>query len=187
MKVILQKNVQQLGKVGDVVESKPGYFRNYLHPRGLAVLATEGTLKKRDEEIESLRAKSDRLHSEALTLQEKISALAGVNINQRAGDGGRLYGKVTNKDIADALSQALGAAVDKKGIKIPEQITAVGTYKVSVKVAADVQAELNVIVYDATQGEPPVLKAAEEAPVAAAETETESQTSPEENPEADAG
>lgn len=169
MKVILQKNVQKLGKVGDVVESKPGYYRNFLQPRGLAVLATEGTLKKRDQEIEALRAKSERLHQEAIALSEKINAVGYVTINQKAGDGGRLYGKVTNKDIADALAAAVGLPVDKKGIKILEAISAVGTYKISLKIASDVQSELNVIVYDETQGAAPVPKPAAEAQTPAAE------------------
>lgn len=160
MKVILQKNVQSLGKVGDVVEAKPGYYRNFLEPRGLALLATPGTLKKREEELEALKAKADRLHQEAVDLGAKISAVGSVNINQRAGDGGKLYGKVTNKDIAEAIGKVLGSEVDKKGIKTLEEITALGTYKVYVKVATDVQAEINVVVYDETQGEAPQPKAA---------------------------
>ena len=164
MKVILQKNVQSLGKVGDVVEAKPGYYRNFLEPRGLALLATTGTLKKREEELEALRAKAERLHQEAVALSEKINAVGSVNINQRAGDGGKLYGKVTNKDIAEAVSAALGTEVDKKGVKTLEEITSVGTYKVYLKVATDVQAELNVVVYDATQGEAPLPNATKAAP-----------------------
>ena len=160
MKVILQRNVEKLGMVGDVVESKPGYYRNYLEPRGLAVQATSGTLKKRDEEIEALRAKSERLHLESVALGERITAVGSVNINQRAGDGGRLYGKVTNKDIAEAISQAIGTPIDKKGIKTLEQITAVGIYKVFLKISAEVQAEFSIVVYDETQGQPPTVKPA---------------------------
>lgn len=153
MKVILQKNVQKLGKLGDVVESKPGYFRNYLEPRGLAVIATEGSLKKREEDLEALRAKADKLHQEAVAVAEKITALGSVKITARAGDGGKLYGKVTNKDIAESISKGVGVEVDKKGIKVIEDIAALGTYKTYVKVATDVQAEINVIVWDETQGE----------------------------------
>lgn len=159
MKIILQKNVQKLGKIGDVVESKPGYFRNFLQPRGLAVLATDGALKKREEELEALKAKAEKQHQEAIALGEKISGVGYVKISQKAGDGGKLYGKVTNKDIAEVLSKALGLDVDKKGIKTLEEITAVGTYRAYIKVASDVQAEVNVLVYDEAQGEP-VIKAA---------------------------
>lgn len=164
MKVILQKTVQKLGKLGDVVESKPGYFRNYLEPRGLAVVATDGALKKREEDLDALKAKAEKLHQEAVALSEKITALNNVKISARAGDGGKIYGKVTNKDIAEAISKAIGTEVDKKGIKVLEDIGALGTYKTYVKVATDVQAELNVIVWDETQGEYKEPKAASTAP-----------------------
>lgn len=165
MKVILQKNVQKLGKIGDLVEAKPGYYRNFLQPRGLAVLATDGTLKKREEELEALKAKAERLHQEALQLAAKISATEGVKINQRAGDAGKLYGKVTHKDIAEAVSAAVGVDIDKKGIKTLEEITSLGTYKVYIKVATDVQAEINVLVYDETTGATGASKKVESAPV----------------------
>lgn len=152
MKVILQKSVQKLGKIGDVVEAKPGFYRNYLQPRGMAVLATDGALKKREEELEALKAKAEKLHQEALALAERIGQVGSVKINQRAGDGGKLYGKVTHKDIAEAIAQAVQVEIDKKGIKTLEEITSLGTYKVYVKVATDVQAELNVVVYDETTG-----------------------------------
>lgn len=170
MKVILQKNVQKLGKIGDVVESKPGYYRNYLQPRGLAVLATDGALKKREEELEALKAKAEKLHQEAVALGEKITAVGTVKISQRAGDGGKLYGKVTNKDIAEVVGKAVGVDIDKKGVRTLEEITSLGTYKVYVRVATEVQAELNVLVYDETVGEP-VAK-----PAPAASTESEAAT-----------
>lgn len=183
MKVILQKNVQSLGKLGDVVEAKPGYYRNFLEPRGLAVLATKGTLKKREEDLEALRAKADKLHKEAMELGDRITALSSVNIDQRAGDGGKLYGKVTNKDIAEAIGKGLGVHVDKKGVKTLEEITALGSYKVYVRVATEVQAELYVVVYDSTQGEAPKPRAAEEKK-SSEEAATEAST--EESGEADA-
>lgn len=163
MKVILQKTVQKLGKLGDVVESKPGYFRNYLEPRGLAVLATDGAMKKREEDLEALRAKAEKLHQEAQALAEKITALGSVRVSARAGDGGKLYGKVTHKDIAEEIAKGVGTEIDKKGIKVLEDIGALGTYKTYVKVATDVQAEINVIVYDETQ-ESKEPKAAAAAP-----------------------
>ncbi len=177
MKVILQRNVQTLGKVGDVVEAKPGYYRNFLEPRGLAILATAGTLKKREEELEALRAKAEKLHQEAVALAEKITAAGSVKINQRAGDGGKLYGKVTNKDIAEAIGAAVEIAVDKKGIKTLEEITSLGTYKVFVKIATDVQAEIDVIVYDETVGEPPAPRAKAPEKAEGSTEETESQES----------
>lgn len=143
MKVILQKNVQALGKVGDVVEASPGYFRNYLQPRGLAVLATDGAMKKREEDLEQLRKKAEQQHQAAVELAEKITSLGSVKVSAKAGEGGRLYGKVTTKEIAHALSQALGQEIDKRSIKT-EDISALGTYKASVRLAQEVNADVNV-------------------------------------------
>lgn len=147
MKVILQKNVDKLGKIGDVVEAAPGYYRNYLQPRGFAVVASEGALKKREEDLEQLRKKAEATHQEAVAFGEKIAALATIRIDAKAGEGGRLYGKVTNKEIAQVLSEKLGKEVDKRTVKIAEDITALGSYKVQVKVAPEVQVEVGVDVF----------------------------------------
>jgi large subunit ribosomal protein L9 len=144
MKVILQQNVAKLGKIGDVVESAPGYFRNYLQPRGLAVLASTGALKKREEDLEQMRAKAEKLHQEAVALGEKITALGTIHVKAKAGEGGRLYGKITNKEIAQELHAALGAEIDKRLIKTTDEINALGSYKVQVKLMPDVVSELTV-------------------------------------------
>jgi len=144
MKVILQKNVDKLGKAGDVVDSAPGFFRNFLQPRGLAVLATPGTLKKREEDLESLRQKAEKAHQESVDLAERINALGVVKVSAKAGEGGKLYGKVTNKEIAQELKKELGVDVDKRLVKPLDEIGALGSYRVHVKLAADVSAELTV-------------------------------------------
>lgn len=144
MKVILQKSVQKLGKVGDLVEAKPGYFRNFLQPRGMACEATTGALKKREEDLEALRAKAQKQHEEAVALAERISAVGSIQVSAKAGEGGRLYGKVTNKEIAEVLSKVVEFAIDKRGVKTLEDISALGTYRASIKLTSDVQAEINV-------------------------------------------
>jgi large subunit ribosomal protein L9 len=147
MKVILQQNVAKLGKVGDVVESAPGYFRNFLQPRGMAVVASTGTLKKREEDLEQLRAKAEKIHQQAVDLAEKITALGSLKLTAKAGEGGRLYGKITNKEIAQELTSALGAEIDKRIVKTQDEINALGTYHVQVKLMPDVVAELSVEVH----------------------------------------
>lgn len=171
MKVVLQQNVQKLGKAGDVVEASPGYFRNFLQPRGLAVLATPGTLKKREEDLESLRKKAEKWHQEAVELGEKISSLEGIRLGAKAGEGGKLYGKVTNKEVAAALSKALGSDIDKRLLKT-EEISALGTYRVTVKVAADVQAEVSIdVVQEGQENKEPAPKRPLVAEQAQAEAE----------------
>ena len=143
MKVILQHSVQKLGKAGDIVEAKPGYFRNFLQPRGLAVVAGNGTLKKREEDLEALKRKAEKVHQEAVDMAEKITNVGTIKISARVGDGGKLYGKVTHKEIAALIEKEVGSPIDKRLIKTNEEITALGTYKVFVKTASDVQAELD--------------------------------------------
>lgn len=144
MKVILQQNVQKLGRIGDVVETSPGYFRNFLEPRGLAQIATAGSLKKREEDLEALRKKADAIHQETVQLGEKITALGSLKLTAKAGEGGKLYGKVTNKEIAQALQKELGTEIDKRLIKSTEDIVALGSYQVQIKLAGDVHADITV-------------------------------------------
>jgi len=143
MKVILQQTVQKLGVAGDVVEASPGFYRNFLQPRKLAVLATEGALKKREEDKEALKRKAEKAHQESADMADKITAIKTVFIPARAGEGGKLFGKITTKEIAQAIAKELGNEVDKRLIKI-DTISALGTYKASIKLATDVQAHFHV-------------------------------------------
>lgn len=144
MKVILQQNVQKLGKAGDIVEASPGYFRNFLQPRKLAVLATPGTLKKREEDAEVLKKRAAAAHQEAVDLAAKISNVGTIILTVKAGEGGKLYGKITNKEVAIALEKALGSEIDKRLVKPLQDINALGTFNVVVKLAPDVQGEFQV-------------------------------------------
>ncbi len=144
MKIILQQNVLKLGKAGDIVDTSDGYFRNYLQPRKLAVVATTGTLKKREEDLETLKKKAAAAHAETVALGEKISGLDTINMTVKAGEGGKLYGKITNKEIAHELSKIVGTEIDKRIVRPVEEIGALGVYRVIVKLAPDVQAEITV-------------------------------------------
>jgi large subunit ribosomal protein L9 len=139
MKVILQDNVVKLGKAGDIVEASPGYFRNFLQPRKLAVIASEGALKKREEDMEVLRKKAEKAHQQYVELADKITALGKIRLTARVGEGGKLYGKITNKEIAQALESELKVEIDKRLVKTNEEINSLGNYKVTIKLAPDVQ------------------------------------------------
>lgn len=146
MKVILLHSVPKLGKAGDIVEAKAGYYRNFLQPRGYGVQATGGTLKKREEDLAALRKKAEKAHEAALALAQRIVELGAVRVSAKVGEAGKLYGKITHKEIALLVQNALneeGVEIDKRGVKTDLDVNALGTYKVTVKVAADVQAELN--------------------------------------------
>jgi large subunit ribosomal protein L9 len=146
MKVILHENVIKLGKAGDVVEAAAGYFRNYLQPRKLAVLATAGALKKREEDVAVLQKRAEKAHKEHVALIEKVDALSGITIPVKSGEGGKLYGRVTNKEIAETLAKALDMEIDKRIVKPHGDISALGTYKAAIRFSADAHTEITVTV-----------------------------------------
>ncbi len=164
MKVILQHNVDKLGRAGDVVEAAAGYFRNYLEPRRLAVKAIAGTLKKREEDLEMLKRKAADAHDRAVELARSIDFLEPIRIITRAGETGKLYGRVTNKEIAAELAKRLNVDVDKRDVKPQVEISVIGAYRVEVKVAAEVRGEFTLeVALDETSPVLPVtLPAADE-------------------------
>ncbi len=154
MKIILQENVVKLGKAGDVVEAKPGYFRNFLEPKNLAVVASAGALKKREQELEVLRKKAEKAHQENVALVEKITELGSINILVKSGEGGKLYGKVTNKEIADTFGKALGIDIDKRIVKPGGDISTLGSYTATIRFTAEVHTEITVQVSPENTGAP---------------------------------
>lgn len=143
MKVILLKDIKGLGKEGDLVNAKDGYARNFLFPKGDAIEATPGNLKKWKENKEKEAERKDNEYKEALSLKEKIEAIS-VAIIGKAGEGGRLFGSITSKDIADALKSQHKIDIDRRKIELKDNIKSLGTTSVDVRVYAEVTARLNV-------------------------------------------
>lgn len=142
MKVILRADVDNLGRLGDIVAVKPGYGRNYLLPQGLASLATPGNLKVFEQERRKLQAMNDAIKAEASALAAKIEA-AKVVIEVRTGDGDKLYGSVTSPQIAAILAEQ-GVDVDRRKIQLDEGIRSLGEYIIEVKLHPEVVAKLTV-------------------------------------------
>ena len=140
MKVILRTDVENLGKLGDTVEVKPGYGRNYLLPQGYAMLATPANLKVFELERKKLQIKTEALRGAASSLADKI-AKTPVVIAMRVGDNDKLYGSVTSALIAEEML-AKGVDVDRRRILLDSPIRALGEYVVRVRLHADVVAEL---------------------------------------------
>jgi large subunit ribosomal protein L9 len=145
MQIILLEKVPNLGNLGDVVKVKDGYARNFLIPSRRARRATEGAIK----EFEGRRAELEKVAADKLaaaqTLGEQLSGKT-VRVVQKAGVDGRLFGSVTNHDIAEALTKA-GTAVTKSQVRLPNgAIKTVGEHKVSVAPHGDVIAEVTVLV-----------------------------------------
>lgn len=143
MKVILLKDDKNLGKKGSLVEAKDGYARNFLLPRKVAVEATPENL----EQWKKDRAEEERIEAEnkkaALELKQKMEKIS-VTIYAKAGEGGRLFGAITSKDIADALKKEYSIDVDKKKIDLSDPVKEIGVRKVSVKLYPQVNADLKV-------------------------------------------
>ena len=144
MKVILSKDVKDLGKKGQAVEVSEGYARNFLLPRGVAVIATQGAVRSMEQEKQAGERKKEREQQEAQKLAAKLNSIT-IKVTVRSGEGGKLFGSVTAADIASALL-AQGVKVDKRRIELRDTIKVAGTYKVDVRVYQETTATLTVIV-----------------------------------------
>jgi len=144
VKVILNKDVKDLGKRGQVVEVSEGYARNYLLPRGLVAIATEGAARNIEQEKLAQVRKKEREQKEAASLAARLNSVT-VEIRAKAGENGRLFGAVTATDIANQLALA-GIQMDKRRIELSSPIKAAGSYKIAVRVHPETMASLTVIV-----------------------------------------
>ena len=144
MKIILKKEVTNLGEAGDVVEVKAGYAQNYLIPQGFATVATPSAVKQLEETKRQRAHKEAKLVADAEALAAKIEA-ATAKVAVKVSETGKIYGSVTTAQIEDAL-KALGIEVDKKNITIPEDIKALGEYEGTIKVYKAVKAAVRFVV-----------------------------------------
>jgi large subunit ribosomal protein L9 len=140
--IILQQDIENLGEAGEVVDVKPGYARNFLLPRGLAIPATAGNMKRIEQERRRLERARTRERDRAEELSEQL-ADRSLSFSVRAGEEGRLFGSVTSSDIADRLAEE-GIQVDRRLIRLDEPIKELGVYRVAVELHADVRPELKV-------------------------------------------
>jgi len=145
VKVILTKDVKKLGKKGEIKDVSEGYARNYLFPREMAVEATEGQLKDLEVKKKKEQKKQEKLRAEAEATKEQLEKEKLV-IYQKTGDAGKLFGSVTNKDVAKKLKDQ-GHTIDKKKIEM-EPIKELGTHQVKVKLHPEVSATLDVQVIE---------------------------------------
>ncbi|MDF1610740.1 MAG: 50S ribosomal protein L9 [Stygiobacter sp.] len=140
MKVILRKNFDQLGKVGDVVNVKDGYARNFLIPRQIAYQATVGNIRALEEEKKQIQKREAKELEEAQKLAVELEKVS-VTIPVKVGEEDKIFGTVTNQMIADALKEK-GFDIDKRKIEITEQIKSLGIYTVAVKLHSNVTASV---------------------------------------------
>lgn len=137
IQVVLREDVAKLGKIGELVRVKPGYARNFLLPRGLGVVATEGNIQQIEHERKAAIANAAKLKKSFDAIAQQLSTVT-VTLTKQAGEADKLYGSVTSKEVADVL-KAKGFEVDKKRIELPE-IRTIGSFEVKAKLAPEVVA-----------------------------------------------
>ena len=143
MKVILSSDVDTLGRKGDVVNVADGYARNFLVPKGLAMHASKGALKQAELMQRARAEKEEKARAEAVVRVERFQS-APVYISARAGEDGRLFGSVTNSDVARGIEDQLGEVVDRHNIRLEEPIRSLGSHNVDVDLHEGVHASVTV-------------------------------------------
>jgi large subunit ribosomal protein L9 len=144
MQIILQEDIDKLGHRGDVVTVKPGYARNYLLPRDLAIEATPGNMKAL-ERIRTALAKKTATELEAAKKQADLLAGVSLNFKRKTGENDQMFGSVTTSDISEGLT-AQGYKIDKRQVQLAEPIKIIGEQNVTIKVFRDVTAPIKVSV-----------------------------------------
>jgi large subunit ribosomal protein L9 len=145
MKVLLLRDVEHLGKAGEIKDVSGGFGRNYLLPKGFAVLATKGHIKQAEERLAAQRRRAEAARREAEALAAKLSALT-LTFTAKVGEQDRLYGSVTNTDIAAKLREEVGVEIDRRKIMLEDPIKRTGEYEVPVELASGITATLKVVV-----------------------------------------
>jgi large subunit ribosomal protein L9 len=142
MRLILRESIDKLGGAGEVVTVRDGYGRNYLLPRGLAVVATEKDVARFEHDKRVIAARAAKMAKELQAQADKLNQVK-VSIEASVGEGDKLYGSVTSRDIADAL-KATGVPVDSKKLHLAEPIKTLGLHEVPIKVGPNISATLKV-------------------------------------------
>ena len=137
MEVILLTDVARLGQAGEVCKVAPGYARNHLIPKGLAMQATKSAVRQLEQKRQVEARRQEQLEADSRQLGSKLEGLT-VTISAQTGEKDRLYGSVTSGDIAEALERATGTSIDRRKIELEEPIRQLGTYTVPIRLQSDV-------------------------------------------------
>jgi len=144
MNIILTENIDGLGTIGDIVKVKPGYARNFLLPRGFAVLADNRNVKELEHQKRQLERKLQRITQAAEVLKGRIEAVT-LAVSHKAGEEGKLYGAVTGMELETQLAEK-GIEIDRKRIQLAEPIKSIGEFEIPVKLDAGVTATIKLVV-----------------------------------------
>ncbi len=142
MKLILQEDVEKLGSAGEVVDVKDGYGRNYLIPQGLARLATEGRLKEIEEAKRQAERRAELTVEKAKNLANELEKIS-ITLPVKTGEEGKIFGTVTNQDIADALEER-GFNIDKRKITVDQDVNELGEYTATVDLLGEIKPTIKI-------------------------------------------
>lgn len=143
LKVILKKDVADLGSAGEVKHVTPGYFRNFLLPRGLAVEASAGQIRALEATANLQAGQQAKKRARSGELADQIAAVS-IRIPVRLGEQGRIYGSVTNKDLSEALAAQAGITIDRHKIELREPLKSIGSHSVPIKLDRGIETHVNV-------------------------------------------
>jgi large subunit ribosomal protein L9 len=148
VKVVLTQDVASLGKAGDLKDVSPGYMRNYLVPKRLAVLATSGELKTLEARRDQIAKTQQKVRSAAESTAARLGEVA-LTFQVRVGEQNRLYGSITSKDIADELARTAAITIDRRDIELVEPLKTLGTFEVPVRLGHEVKGTIKVTLEEA--------------------------------------
>jgi large subunit ribosomal protein L9 len=145
MKVVLLENLPGKGKAGEIKEVNKGYAKNFLLPRGLALVATPAVIKQVESRLEKEKLEESIDREKLVELAQQIEGKE-IRLKARLGAGERLFGSITAADVAEELSRAIGSVIDKKKIDIEKPFRQTGSYEVAVKLASDIKPKITVVI-----------------------------------------
>jgi len=160
MKVVLLEDLPGKGKAGEIKEVSKGYARNFLLPRGLALVATSTVIKQVESNLEKEKLEESIDRDKLVELAQQIEGRE-IRFKARMGDGERLFGSITAADVAEELSQAIGSVIDKKKIDIEKSLRKTGSYEVVVKLASDLNPQITVVIEEEKETKTETEKKAE--------------------------
>jgi len=152
MKIVLLKDVPGRGKAGEIKEVSKGYAKNFLLPRGLALVATSAVIKQVESRLEKEKLEESVGREKLVELAQQIEGKE-IHFRARMGGGERLFGSITAADVAEELSRAIGSVVDKKKIDIEKPFRQTGSYEVAIKLASDIRPKITVVIEEEEEKE----------------------------------
>jgi len=175
MKVVFLQDVPGTGRAGEIREVTKGYAKNFLMPRGLALIATPAIMKQVELRLERQKLEESVDREKLVELAQQIEGKE-IRFKARLGGGERLFGSITATDVADELSRAIGSVIDKKKIDIEKPFRQTGSYEVAVKLASDIKPKITVVIEEGTEPKPEKEQEKEEKPEKAKRQESKKET-----------